>query len=192
MLAPLGCCVSLNFVATTETWTVRQALLTAARRGRGFAYLGPRFLGEGCVLEQPDERARLELVGDETDTGRVEALLGVLDSVAGHLRPDEVCVFLLGYEAGVAIDPLSPRRPRDARLGPDGFVRVYRRRELLPLRHEEIGPHDDLDLGLGLTVDGGARGRHLSRVAQCQEYLHDGTLYQANLAHGVRVDECSL
>lgn len=174
---------------TTGIWTVRQSLLDAASRGRGFAYLGPRFFGEGVVLEHPEERARLELTGGPSDTAMVEAWSQTLDGTVAGLRDDEVCVFLLGYEAGVVVDPLSPRWPRDPRLGPDGFVRVYQRGSPRTLCHEQRATTPG---ELGLYVDDGARERHLARVARCQEYLHDGTLYQANLAHRVRVQARTL
>ncbi len=166
----------------------RSALLDAARSTRGFAYLGGRHVGAPALLTDPDELARVELRGDERDGDDVHALLQTLDDVTAGLGSDDMCVFLLGYEAAAALDPLAPRHPRKQSYGADAWVRVYRS----AVRGDDEGASIDDASSLQLTLPDDARERHVERVARCREHLFAGTLYQANLAHPLVMEPTSL
>jgi anthranilate/para-aminobenzoate synthase component I len=153
----------------------------------GAAYLAGGFLGGPVLCRDGEEVARVELAHDDGDRARVLRLLGALDDARASLAEGELCVFLLGYEASAALDARAPRKARDATLGPDAWVRVYRR--------VDEASHDASDTvappaapPLALTTPPGARAAHEARVARCREELFAGTLYQANLAHRVDVE----
>lgn len=194
----------------------RALLSAAAERARGFVYLGGRHVGAPLLLLAHDEAARVELRGDARDGDDVRGLLSRLDEVTESLAPDDVCVFLLGYEASAALDPLAPRHAREAGYGPDAWLRVYRcgvrlddggrteaffagqapPQQLASLL--EGAPHGRGDdegepapPSLSLTLPHDARSRHVERIARCRQHLYAGTLYQANLAHALVVEEQS-
>ena len=117
----------------------------------------------------------LELAGDASDRARVLDALRMLDATAGPL------LFALSYEAGVALDPRLPRKPRDPRLGPDVLMRplVLTSAPSPPLGVPRVPVR---------APDDATRARHLARVGQAKEHLLDGVIYQANLAHRIAID----
>ncbi len=142
----------------------------------GLAFLGPALAPPGVSwVRLLEEAGRLELVGDGDDDARVRALLRLLDD---RPPPGCLCVALVGYEAGVALDPRAPRHARDEALGPD--VAVWRARPTAaPLPAAPYRP--------SLRLRATAALRHQARVAAAREHLLDGVIYQANLAHCLEV-----
>ena len=186
---------------------------------RDFAYLSDRFGGAPVLLTDPEEVSRVELSGRDGDLDAVRDLLRALDGASTGLPVDDegplgLAVFLVGYEACSVLDPLAPRHPRDPALGPDALLRVYRAGVRLLASGPEAffpdgGPPDGLarllddDPGSGaaslderraprLALQPGERQRHEERVRCCLEHLSAGVLYQANLAHRLRVEERDL
>lgn len=138
----------------------------------GLAFLGPALAPHGSGwVRLVEEQARLVLTGAGGDGAHVRSWLRLLDDTP---PPGALTVALIGYEAGVALDPRAPRMPRDAALGPD--VVLWRALPgLAPVREPAFRPL------LAPLPD--ARRRHLARVAAARELLYDGVIYQANLAH---------
>lgn len=132
----------------------------------------------------------MELRGEDADGAAVRRLLASLDDVTAALADDQLCVFLLGYEASAALDPLAHRHARDEKLGPDAWVRVYRKASGALVDDDENAVGEGRPLSLSLPPK--ARERHVERVARCREHLVAGTLYQANLAHPLVVEERSV
>lgn len=140
------------------------------------AYLGPALLpAAGGWLQLVEEPARLHLTGDASDGERVRTLLRLLDD---RPPPGTLTLALISYEAGAALDARAPRRPRDGSLGPDAVVWRARRVDP-PKAHAPFRPR------LALGED--ARARHHARVIAARELVLDGVIYQANLAHRLRV-----
>jgi para-aminobenzoate synthetase component 1 len=157
----------------------------------GPLYLAPRYAGRALWTSRSTEVERLALREGAAGSAQVHAFLRRLDEVAAGLAEDELAVFLIGYEAGAALDERAPRHPRDPRLGPDAWLRVVSpeaesseaRRAFARWAGEGGGPPEALEL----AARAGERPRHMERVAACREHLFEGTLYQANLAHRVDV-----
>lgn len=146
----------------------------------GLAYLGPALHpAAGGWLQLVEEQARLFLTGDASDGERVHTLLRLLDA---RPPPGTLTVALISYEAGAALDARAPRRPRDHALGPD--VLVWRVRP-------GSAPATAAPFSPGLTLGEDARARHHARVAAARERVVDGVVYQANLAHRLRVAPAS-
>lgn len=103
-----------------------------------------------------------------------------VDAAWPALADDERLLFLLGYEASLG------GTAGDATLGPDSFV--WRCRVVdLDLRSIPV-PSARLP---SLSTTEQEHERHLERVRRCKEHLLDGVVYQANLAHRLRVAERS-
>lgn len=160
-------------------------------RQRGLALLAGRHWGGPWRLETVEEQ-RLDLHGDDGDRERVRGLLRSLDEPA---RAEGPTLFLLSYEACVALDALEnprlPRRPRDPTLGPDVLVRRCRALSVPPTSTEEGRAASPEPAPRIRAPDHAARAGHLGRVAAARELLLDGVIYQANLAHRLEVEPMS-
>lgn len=142
----------------------------------GLAFLGEALLpAAGGWLQLVEEQARLLLTGEAQDGPRVRTLLRLLDD---RPPPGTLTLALISYEAGAALDGRAPRLARDGALGPDLVVWRARPGPAPAL----AAPHRPR-----LALDGDARARHHARVAAARERVLDGVVYQANLAHRLRV-----
>jgi len=110
-----------------------------------------------------------------------DAVLVALDDNRASLAEDERLLFLLGYEASVALDPRAPRRAHDPRLGPSCFV--WRCRVV----SDPLSSSSSSSGWLRLSTTTAARDAHRRRVVAARERLLDGVIYQANLAHRLDV-----
>jgi para-aminobenzoate synthetase component 1 len=111
-----------------------------------------------------------------------DAVLAAIDAARATLANDERVLFLLGYEASVALDSRAPRRGHEPRLGPSCFA----------WRCAVIDVGDGITPQLPaprlrLTTTTAARDAHRARIAAARELLLDGVIYQANLAHRLAV-----
>ncbi len=137
---------------------------------------------EQCLLGPAfgDLEGTLSRVGVDDGAPAVDVLAAV-DRLRGGLAADERLLFMLGYEACAALDARARVLVHDATLGPATLVRRLR-----------VGPTTTPAMAatpptLTLTTTASARQAHLERIARCREALHDGVIYQANLAHRLRV-----
>ncbi len=141
---------------------------------RGISWLRGRAFGggaDGLAL------VRVESLAEDDP----HAVLAVLDAARPRLAPDERLLFLLGYEASLSLDERTPRRAHDPALGPACFVwrcRVAAAPRVVP----------PATPAPALTTTTTARDAHRARVAAARTWLLDGVIYQANLAHRLRVD----
>jgi anthranilate/para-aminobenzoate synthase component I len=105
-----------------------------------------------------------------------------LDVASSTLQDDEQLVFLWGYDAAVCVDERLPRR------SPHGVVDAawWRCR---PARSADDG--NTAVPGLHLTVAPHAQQRHIDRIGVAHTWLRDGVIYQANLAHRLKVGAIS-
>lgn len=164
-------------------------------RQRGLAWLAGRHWGGARTLA-PLEETRLELRGDAEDRARILDALRLLDEPRGGERGsgqggEGPTLFLLSYEACVALDGLTPplpRMPRDPALGPDVLVRRCRAVEA-PAPPALATPERAAPMVRPPPPE--ARERHLDRVRAAREHLLDGVIYQANLAHRLEVEPAS-
>lgn len=142
-------------------------------------FAGPQWPVAGRFLPL---RALPPLVLDaDTNTAHAQAtaFLKAAEAEAQRLAPDEWLALLLGYEAAVALDPRWARHPHQPAFGPDAMAWVIQKAA------DEPPPSHDVTLALCLRD--GEEPAHLERVETCREELRAGTLYQANLAHALRV-----
>lgn len=143
---------------------------------------------EHCLLGPAfgDLEGTLTPVGVDDGAPAAEVLAAV-DRLRGTLADDERLVFLLGYEACAALDPRARVLAHDPSLGPATLVR--RLRTTPPTTTPTTTPTTATTTpALRLTTTASARRAHLARVVACGEALHDGVIYQANLAHRLRVE----
>jgi anthranilate/para-aminobenzoate synthase component I len=160
------------------------AAATSTRVERGVSLLGgPAFVGDGGALAL----TRVEILAD----GAADAVVDAADAAWPGLAPDERVLFLLGYEAANALDARAPRRAADPSLGPECFAWRCR---VVPTPTPTPTPTPSVELRpaaprptLALTTTTAARDAHLARIAAARELLLDGVIYQANLAHRLRV-----
>jgi anthranilate/para-aminobenzoate synthase component I len=137
---------------------------------------------EHCLLGAAFGDVAGTLLGAGVDDGApATAVLAAVDRLRPGLGADERLLFVLGYEACAALDPRAAVQPHDPSLGPATLLRRLR-----------IGPSPGLSTStpsptLTLTTSSSARQAHLDRVGRCREALLDGVIYQANLAHRLRV-----
>jgi para-aminobenzoate synthetase component 1 len=124
---------------------------------------------------------RLQLAGDDEDGDRVRALLALLDE---PLPRGDAWLFLLSYEACVALDPRSPRKPRREALGPDVVIRQVQR---VAPTEAPLAPPPRV-----MKPSRAAHDAHVARIRVARERLLDGVIYQANLAHRLDVAPASL
>ncbi len=110
------------------------------------------------------------------------AALAAIDAWRGELAAHERIVFLLGYEACCALLPGVPYRPVPATLGPP--LGVWRGR----VTPSTTTSQTRRPARPNLTTTTASKAAHLARIAACHELLLDGVIYQANLAHGLVVD----
>ncbi len=112
-------------------------------------------------------------------------VLAAVDAARVDLGDQERVLFLLGYEACCALDEhAASRTTLDPSLGPAaGAWRLRVRAPLPPVPTSLSSPP-----GLRLRTTTAARRAHLARVMACGEALLDGVIYQANLAHRLRID----
>lgn len=114
----------------------------------------------------------LRLHGDNEDAARVRKALRSLDGIEGP------CLFLLSYEACVALDARLPRKVPSGSSAPDVLIRRVQRVDgALP---PGTGPGAAVEWTL---PNDGARAAHEARIRLAHERLLDGVIYQANLAH---------
>jgi para-aminobenzoate synthetase component I len=177
-------------------------------RQRGLAVLSGRSWGGARTLmplgggdgDEEGADVTLWLRGDADDGGRVLDALRTLDRALERAGPRgergavEPVLFLLSYEACVALDPRLPRKARGAPgagaepgAAPDVVVRrcraaapALRGAGASPPPRPRVGPPDEA-----------AHARHLARVRAAHEHLLDGVIYQANLAHRLTVEPAS-
>ena len=117
----------------------------------------------------------------------VDALMAAVDRERARLEADERVVFLLGHEAATAwAISRGPARSRafavDPTLGPTAGAWRCRPSSATERGAPSTRPH------LHLTTTAAARDAHRRRVADCQAFLRDGVIYQANLAHRLSVE----
>ncbi len=112
------------------------------------------------------------------------AVLAAIDDARSTLADDERVLFLLGYEASLSLDPRSPQRAHDERLGPSCFA--WRCSLIADLGRGDAAPAA-AHATLSLTTTSAARDAHQARIIAAREQLLDGVIYQANLAHRLRV-----
>jgi anthranilate/para-aminobenzoate synthase component I len=142
---------------------------------RGISWLRGRAFGggaDGLAL------ARIESLAEDDP----DAVLAALDAARPQLAPDERLLFLLGYEASLSLDERTPRRAHDPALGPACFA--WRCRVVAVPR--VVQPATAVPPP-ALTTTTTARDAHRARVAAAHTWLLDGVIYQANLAHRLRV-----
>ncbi len=117
------------------------------------------------------------LRGDGDDGERVRNALRILDDAPGPL------LFLISYEACVALDKRLPRKATTS-TAPSLLIRRVERAAAMPTATADgavrVRPPDDA-----------ARAAHEARIHVARERLLDGVIYQANLAHKLVVDHAS-
>lgn len=168
----------------------------AARAERFFAHLsaGDALLyapgtgfGAPRLARLGREVARVDTLSDDPVSAS-RAVRRFLDSVDAARSEATVCA-LLSYEASVALDPRAPRRVVDRALGPLALAHVLLDDDDEDAAHA-VARDGSLALDrapIALSPTRGARAHHRREVAACIEAIHDGTLYQANLAHALAV-----
>ncbi|MCP4502780.1 MAG: hypothetical protein GY822_22810 [Deltaproteobacteria bacterium] len=154
---------------------------------RGGIELGIGFFGERLSFEAAPPLRLLFLEGSKTDGKKVRALLQAAQEVQLALDDDEYLVLLLGYEAQVALHEGWPRHMPQKKLGPDAAMWRLKKGE----RVVEILERAKQKLGgaRALFTTSKAKKEHEKRVGFCLESLFAGALYQANLAHALRVPQ---
>jgi para-aminobenzoate synthetase component 1 len=128
-----------------------------------------------------------DITGDLFDVGVDDGapaveILGAVDRLRHGLGEDERLLFLLGHEACASLDSRARVLAHDPGLGPATLVRRLR---VTP--SELIPPPSPMHRLPTLMTRQTAHRAHLARIERCREALHDGVIYQANLAHRLTV-----
>jgi len=135
-----------------------------------------------CLLGAAFDDLAGELHGVGVDDGApAREVLGAVDRLRHGLADDERLLFLLGYEACAALDPRATVLPHDPTLGPATLLRRVR------VTSSSSSSSSAAAQRPTLTTSAAAHRAHLARIERCREALHDGVIYQANLAHRLTV-----
>ncbi len=118
----------------------------------------------------------------ELHRGSATDVLTVVDSTRVEVDADDVVVFLLTYEGCCALDA------QNASLAETALPQAIAWRAK---RADEATPTSSQAPPIHLTTTTAAHRAHVARVHACKEYLLDGVIYQANLAHALSVDHAS-
>jgi len=129
----------------------------------------------------PSGEARDGQLVERLARGGAHDVLAVVDEARVGLGDDDVVVFLLSYEACCGLDPRQAPLRSDERVP----AAIAWRARTWPVAHPAKGVPAAPKLALSTTT--AARAAHLQRLAVCRERLLDGVIYQANLAHRLRV-----
>jgi anthranilate/para-aminobenzoate synthase component I len=116
---------------------------------------------------------------DNEDHAAAHRFLADLDAAAASLVGDQVLLFMWGYDAAVCLDRRLPRQPPHGVA--DACMWVCEASDAIP------NPVAAAPVSLRLSAAADARTQHHHRVLATKQWLHDGVIYQANLAHRLSV-----
>jgi anthranilate/para-aminobenzoate synthase component I len=163
------------------------------RRDGSVVVLPGTGFGPPRVLTGGIEHARIDALPDDAHDA-AQAVRALLD-VAERERQRALTVLLLSYEASVALDARAPRHAHIRGHGPSAWVRTFATERPFDAERQwdvtQTAAPDGRAHELSLTPRAGMRAMHERRVASCITHIHDGTLYQANLAHPLVVDRAT-
>jgi hypothetical protein len=158
------------------------------RRLRAAQIIGARAVGDVAVaVDQPAEVVDhvldriLAAIGGQAQQGEVAVpVVHLAEAPAGHHER------LVQGQGAVAVHRLDRRagqhRPQGGDVGLQGGAVLGRRRQGRALGHDEIGPHEALELGVGEGRVGAVGGQDLGRRAPGRG-VDEGLAVREQLAH---------